>query len=135
MKKSILLFVVVITSLQLFSQEKDSSKQLFIDPPRAHTIVCSTPIIKVQEPEVQMNTVQDLIITLNTNFPGFRGTTTGLFNESPVLTYRNSTVNDIYIDGVRNDVSVLKHINISDIESVQVFNSVMDSNLYSLTSK
>lgn len=128
MKKSILLFIAMVYSLQLFSQEKHS------EPSRTPAIVCSIQDIKVL-PEIQMNTVQDLIVTLNANVPGFRGTTTGIFNEIPVLTYRNSPVTDIYIDGVRHNVSVLKDINISDIASVQVFNSVMDSNFYSLTSK
>ena len=135
MKKSILLFIAMVCSLQLFSQEKPLDEQQFVKPLQTHSFICSISGVKVLEPELQMNTVQDLVIALNANVPGFRGTTTGLFNESPVLTYRNATVNDIYIDGVRHDVSVLKHINISDIESVQVFNSVMDSNLYSLTSK
>ncbi|SRR5690606_27800014 len=135
MKKSILLLVFVITSLQLFSQEKTANEQPITELLQTHSFVCSIQGVEVLKPEIQMHTVQDLIITLNTNFPGFSGITTGLCNEIPVFTYRNSPVKDIYIDGVRHDVSVLKDINVSDIECVQVFNSVMDSNLYSLTSK
>lgn len=134
MKKSFLLFIAVIYSLPLFSQEKLSRKQPFIDPPQAHTIVCGTPIIEVQERASKMYNLQDLIIALNANVPGFKGTTSGIFNEIPVFTYRNSPVNDIYIDGVRYDISALKDINVFDIERVQVFNSIMESNLYSLTS-
>src|SRR5690606_18664087 len=133
-KKSILLFIAMIYSLLLFSQEKHFEQPL-IEPSQTHTFICSTPGIKVQEPEVQMNTIQDLVIALNANVPGFRGTTVGIFNKIPVLTYRNSPVNDIYIDGVRHDISILKDLNISDIGHVQVFNSIMESNLYSLTSK
>lgn len=135
MKKSILLFIAMICSLLLFSQEKSSGEHLFTDLPQVHTIVCSTPVINIQKPERELYTLQDLLVALNANFPGFRGTTAGMFNETPVLTYRSSSVNDIYIDGIRHDVSVLKDINISDIERVQVFNSVMESNLYSLTLK
>lgn len=136
MKKSILLFVAVIASLQLFSQEKPSNKQPITVSIQSHTLACSIKGIEVLERgKLQMNTIQDLIIALNANAPGFRGTTTGVFNEIPVFTYRNSPVTDIYIDGVRHEVSVLKDLNISDIDYVQVFNSVMDSNLYSPTSK
>lgn len=114
MKKSILLFIAVINSLLLFSQSKPYGEQLFTEPLQA----CSTPIISVQE----------------SNVPGFRRTTTGIFNELPVLTYKNSIVNNTYIDGIRHDVSVSKDITISDMEGVQFFNSIMKPNLYSLTS-
>lgn len=136
MKKSILLFAAVITSLQLFSQEKPSNELPIAVSLQSHTLACSIKGIEVLERgELQMNTIQDLIVALNANVPGFRGTTTGVCNEIPVFIYRNTPVNDIYVDGVRHDVSVLKNLNISDIACIQVFNSVMDSNLYSLTSK
>ncbi len=136
MKKMILLSIVGLYSLQFYSQNSTNQKQSIDEIKGKKQIICGVYHL---EPEknicFSLGTLEELLINLEVNIPSFRAIQASVPNQPLLLKYRNCVINDVYVDGVRCDVSILQSLNPNSIESIQVFNSIMESDIYSSNSK
>ena len=126
MKKIIFFFIAVLYSLQFYSQNNSTIKEV----EKKESPICVLEARNVVVPNYTLNTVRDLITEIQAKIPGFRATQVSVPNQIPLLTYRNCIINDVYVDGVRCDVSILQYLNPNDIEKIQILNSVMESDIY-----